>query len=208
MSVLILGSEGSMGKRYQANLKHLGQSYTCADLLHDDRWIERSAARAQGIIIATPTNTHLKLVTKFSQMGKPILCEKPLVKTKHELDDLMCSVRLGRTKLRMTFQYQMLDMVSSNGHSHYDYFRHGNDGIVWDCMQIISLARKSIDLNETSPIWSCVLNGDRLNIADMDRAYIDYVKLWFNYPQQDLSYLNDIHLKVIDYEKRMSGGTH
>lgn len=211
MSILIIGSEGSMGKRYQAILKYLGQSYKCADLIHDENWVDKIASSSTAIIIATPTNTHLKMIRKFSSIpGKniPILCEKPLVNNKKELKELLYEVKSKKIKLRMMYQYQMLDNMSANGQSSYNYFRHGKDGLIWDCMQIISLARGGVDILESSPIWNCKLNGEELNLSDMDKAYVDYIKFWFNYPEQDISYLSDIHLKTIEFDQRNKVGSH
>jgi len=87
------------------------------------------------------------------------------------------------------------------GRSHYDYFRHGNDGLVWDCLQIIALARSAPLLRETSPMWSSMINGKALNIAHMDAAYMAYVQAWFKYPAQDMGEIIGIHEKVDAFEK-------
>lgn len=205
MSILIIGSEGSMGKRYQAILRFLGKDFKCVDQLHAPSYVDTLANKSTGVIIATPTKTHLEIIRRLAQSARPILCEKPLVKTEEELSDLMAEVKSNKIQLRMMMQYQMI-ASPANGETSYDYFRHGSDGLIWDCMQIISLARGKITLAESSPIWKCTINGKELSLSQMDMAYIEYLKLWFEKPAQDVSYLQQIHQKTIDYKQRVDSG--
>lgn len=204
MSILIVGSEGSMGKRYQAILSHLGKNFSCVDLIHTRAHIDKMAYTSEGIIIASPTHTHLPYVQSFCQMKKPILCEKPLSTDPHEISEILNLSDAGDFPLTMMMQYQWLVNPALVGESYYDYFRHGADGIVWDCMQIIALAKKSVHLREKSPIWKCRINGYDLNVSHMDSAYVEYVSNWLKHPSQDLGYLAEIHSKVLEYEQRMA----
>ncbi len=104
----------------------------------------------------------------------------------------------------MTYQYSLIASKDTIGKSFYNYFRHGNDGLAWDCLQIIGLARGAISLEECSPVWSCVINGRRVPLAAMDAAYIGYVQSWFKNPHQDMGLLQAIHEKTDAYEKEMS----
>jgi hypothetical protein len=196
MSILILGSEGSMGKRYQAILKFLNQDYVCKDKIHSEFPDEYLTEKIDGVIIATPTDTHLELIQQYLRYGVPILCEKPVTKHLAELKALGYELRSSRTPFRMMYQYQCLDYPTSKGVSWYDYFRHGNDGLVWDCLQVIGLARGAVNLAEESPIWDCSLNGKALSLSQMDLAYIDYVKGWLNCPSQDYEQIWDAHVKT------------
>lgn len=202
MSILIIGSEGSMGKRYQAILRYLNRSFVCADKQMSGGEMLIAAQRSEGIIIATPTDTHGELIKCLAPLSKPILCEKPIDKDPDQFHEIMEALKAFDTPFRMMMQYEMLISTDSIGHSHYDYFRHGNDGLYWDCMQIIALARGSISIRESSPVWSCKINGKPLNLAHMDAAYIGYVQKWFNKPSQNLAYLEDIHQKVRETEKK------
>lgn len=208
MSTLILGSNGSMGKRYQAILRYLGRPFHGIDLATDASSVSSAIESAQSYIIATPTETHLDFVRRLAPLGKPILCEKPLAKTQVDLEqffELLASYR--ETPFRMMLQYEMLIRPDRIGGSFYDYFRHGNDGLVWDCLQIIGLARGKIELRETSPVWACKINGQTLNSGDMDAAYIAYVQKWFKKPAQSLDFLADMHKKALKLEKSGVYGT-
>ncbi len=69
-------------------------------------------------------------------------------------------------------------------------------------MQVIGLARSEVVLKESSPIWSCMVNGKALKLSDMDAAYIMYIQSWLKAPKQDLGYLQSVHEKVDEMERR------
>lgn len=176
--IAIIGSNGSMGKRYQAIMNFLGKPHLCFDKEDSIDTIRKVAAEAEGFIIATPTPTHAEFLRQLLPTRRKILCEKPVTKDLGELIDLdgFCS-RHG-FDFQMTMQYQELMKLDSLGPSYYDYFRTGNDGLVWDCLQIIGLSDEIPVLENKSPIWSCMINGHRLNLGDMDLAYVECVRKW------------------------------
>lgn len=196
MSVLIVGANGSMGRRYQAILRYLGKHFVGID-----KGDAIPSISYDGYIIATPTETHAQFVKTFAPFRKPILVEKPLSKNVKEVSDLLTYVSETKTPLKMMMQYDYLTENSGYGASMYDYFRHGSDGLVWDCIQIIASAKGEIYLNEMSPIWKCVINGRELSIADMDFAYVRFVEDWFKDPYQSLQRIEQIHLKTDALEK-------
>src|SRR5687767_13647152 len=104
MSVLVIGASGSMGKRYQAILSSLQIDYVPMDKMHLPYAIDHQAAKSEGIIIATPTETHVDFIKHLSQFKVPILCEKPIVKNLEALTDLMDFVRQEKTNLTMMLQ--------------------------------------------------------------------------------------------------------
>jgi hypothetical protein len=199
MSVLIVGADGSMGKRYQAILSYLGVDYFCVDKKDSLKTINFYAEEASGIIISTPTDTHADYIRRFLRYEKPILCEKPITKSIKELRRLISDIEHSHTPFKMMLQYETLIDKKKRGNSKYNYFRHGTDGLVWDCIQIIGLAQGDVTLEESSPIWSCTLNGQKLNLSDMDYAYLHFVQTWFKKPREDLSKLFDIHQKTSEY---------
>jgi hypothetical protein len=202
MKVLIVGSEGSMGKRYQAILKSLEVPFLTADVHHSVEQIINLVKECSAIIIATPTNTHLHYLRLFSSLGKPILCEKPLSKDVSELLEIQNIVREKDVNLTMVMQYKMLIDPDGTGPSYYDYFRHGNDGLAWDCIQILSLAKGKVSLKEDSPIWHCMINGKKLNLSDMDKAYIDFIRFWLKKPGDKIGDLIEHHLRVLEYQEK------
>ncbi len=201
MSVLIVGADGSMGKRYQAVLRYLNFPFICADSYTPISTMAEHYQKAQAVIIATPTAIHKSNLDFFSKLSKPILCEKPLSKDMDELIFIRDEVvRNRKSNLTMMMQYEMLTDLSCAGESYYDYFRHGNDGLAWDCLQVIALAKRRVTLKEESPVWKCEVNGQVLSLSDMDRAYVEFVKRWMARPGEDISRLFDMHLKVMEFK--------
>lgn len=182
--IMIIGSEGSMGKRYQAILKYLDHGFAAVD---KDKTVSQMLEIAQdpligSFIVATPTDTHAMIVEALMPLQKPILCEKPLSRSVKNVRYLYDLSKQWGTKLTMMAQYKFAVELGSNtqGDSWYNYFRHGNDGIYWDCMQVIGMAKGFPVLGEDSPIWSCCINGRPLNLGTMDQAYVEFVKQWID----------------------------
>lgn len=196
MSTLIIGANGSMGRRYQAILRYLKKPFLCCDVGDS---IDGKFNIADSFIVATPTDTHWTILDQLAHYGKPVLCEKPVVKS---LEDLKSIIYLYDkiTPLKMVMQYRHLD-PGRMGESFYNYYNHGKDGLYWDTMQIIGLARGEVKVAEDSPIWTCDLNGKSLSIGYMDYAYISMIQDWFLNPKDDLNKVYAIHEKVVEMSK-------
>lgn len=188
----IIGADGNMGSRYKACLEHLGYSYVGFDIGEWGDFI--SSIRAySGIIIATPTHTHAEIILTISEKtNTPILCEKPITKDQDELDRVLSI----KNNLAMVNQYKFLFDKSKSHVSSYNYFKTGNDGLEWDCINIIGLAESPPKLGNTSPIWKCVINGNRLHLGHMDEAYIDMIFSWCGDPWDDKEYIREAHNRV------------
>jgi hypothetical protein len=197
MSTLIIGANGSMGKRYQAIYEWLDYPYWAVDKELSREQILVRAKAADSIIVCTPTITHGELLRDFMPLQKPILCEKPISKDMDELNEILTYAKRKALPFNMVMQYE--ELLNDKGRdgdakSEYNYFRHGNDGLVFDCLQIIALANGEIHLDDESPIWTCVINGQKINLSDMDQAYVSMIKKWRGGNMyQDLSWLMEIH---------------
>lgn len=191
--ILIIGASGNMGKRYAAILKYHDRQVAFADVLDTPKQQAALAAKSDGVIVCTPTDTHAEII-EYLPADKPILCEKPLTKNVDELDLML------KKRVQMVFQYSILATAPQPGFSMYDYYRHGADGLAWDCLQIIGLAKGECHLAEESPIWRCHINGQRMDIAHMDAAYVHMVRLWLRHPDaQDKGLIREIHHKTKEY---------
>lgn len=198
MSTLIIGSEGSMGKRYQTILKHLGEKYWCVDKQNYIHEILSRVMNSDRVILCTPTDTHFELLMAIIPLGVEVLCEKPVTKNLKELEHIFRAVEKHKTGFTMVHQYkELIQDPLKTGLTSYDYFRTGNDGLVWDCLQIIGLAKTGIELNNESPIWKCEINGEKLNLSDMDEAYVSFVRKWLHgWEKQSQEHLFSIHEKT------------
>lgn len=207
MSILVIGARGNMGRRYGSILTYLGKEWSGVDAEHNRHFVKDVAAKADGVIIATPTDTHASLIHLCADLGKPILCEKPLTKDMGEMSRVAQAVKDHATNLTMVYQYKEIIDPSSIGWTYYNNWSHGKDGLIWDCIQIIGLARSEVTLQEDSPLWRCRINGRKLHIQDMDRAYITMMSKWLRNPGQDIGEIKAIHEKVDAFDREVKRAT-
>lgn len=201
MSVLIIGGKGNMGRRYQAVMKYVGRNYRVLDQDWTEESLEALVSRSSGFIIATPTVTHSDWIRRLAVHQKPILCEKPLTTDMKDLKETLQVVDDEDCPLNMVYQYKYLLDKASKGLSKYDYWNHGKDGLVWDCIQILGLAHGHVELREDSPIWRCWINGSSLDLRAMDLAYVQMIEDWLKKPGQSLREIRDVH-EVTDARAR------
>lgn len=215
--ILIVGADGNMGHRYKAVLDYIGLPYTGVDINSSILETIYQAKDCEGIIIATPTDTHYYILQKLyeTKIDTPVLCEKPLTRDIQQLHEIT-QVFAKQIPLTMVLQYHFADrlpgMVTYTESevvygTYYNYFKHGNDGLKWDCIQIIGLSDGNGLIEETSPIWDCIINGERIDYSDMDEAYVKMIRHWRGNPGWNYRDLYDMHLKVLmvsENEKRIN----
>ena len=181
-----------MGRRYSAILNYLNIPFRGID--KDDVIINDNY---KGVIIATPTETHVALAEFYSELKMPILCEKPIAKNLEGVERaLKCE------KLTMVNQYEYLVKKGARGETHYNYWNSGKDGAGWDCINIIGLSNGPLPrISNRSPIWKCQINGHELNIKDMDTAYCRMIEDWVKRPDaNNHEYIERAHLRVLNKE--------
>ena len=183
-TIVLVGAAGSMGRRYQAILKHFGARAVLFDPAMQNPYpfldTVGSAVRASdGVIIASPTATHAAYCISLADAGVPILCEKPV---STDLDEVEAVLDRVSGPFRMMAQYTLLNPFD-DGETFYDFYHSGSDGLAWDCIQLLGLARGFVTLRDESPIWRCTLNGRILSLDDVGWAYVEYVKQWLDEPE-------------------------
>ncbi len=208
MSVALIGSEGSMGMRYQAVLAHLKEPFTPLDSTKNkESEIEKAVKESTRILIATPTKTHVEILRKYMPLKKPILCEKPVTKDIVEMIELHSWASKQGYSYNMVMQYKRLDIPfkTPDRWSHYNYFRPGKpeDGLAWNCMQTIALAQGPVWISDKSPVWECTVNGRSLSLANMDQAYVDEIRLWLiGALDQSMDEILQMHKKVHEWKEQ------
>ena len=184
--VYFVGYEGNMARRYRACLDYLGIKHCGVDL----GGVETGAVYdCDGIIIATPTPTHMNMIKRYAAFDKPILVEKPI-----SLDPFI----LNGGNVQMVNQYAYCGPFSG-GETYYNNWNTGKDGMAWDCINIIGLAEGKCTIENTSPIWKCMINGKELTLADIDLSYIKMIDSWTKNPVSNTDYILKAHKKVRDY---------
>lgn len=222
--LLIVGSEGAMGKRYSAIVNYINKTYEKDYLVeHYDIKLNKTAPdynSYQYIILATPTDTHelcLKELIKIKYKGA-VLCEKPMIKNVPALRSIFDS----KLDVDMMFQYSYLidskpfflkakdfefnQSANTKLETTYDFYKTSNttDGLYWDCMQIIGLHKGHVqhcNILNRSPIWHCQINDNLIDIHNMDIAYVNAVYKWLSGFRFDKRFLLLMHEKVFTYIK-------
>lgn len=198
MKVYLFGYNGNMARRYRAILDFLGHEHGGEDVDGVHGFPHKDA---DALIVATPTYTHCDLLQHLRRCGKPILCEKPLSTFPAQLEACLTELKEAGTRLSMVSQYDYLIDPKAEGETIYDYYRSGADGLFWDCINIVKHAKGPITLRNKSPFWKCMVNGQILNIEDMDYAYIDMMEDWLKYPgTTDFDGIRAAHRKVYALE--------
>jgi hypothetical protein len=194
--IFIFGNKGNMATRYKFYLEYLGCKVTGYD--KDEAFDLSELISSDGVMICTPTNHHIDdlFYLHMHHPKKPILCEKAISTSIPEVETI-CNTDLN---LRMINQYEYwANYFEPSAATHYNYFRHGGDGLAFDCINIIGLANASCKLDESSPIWSCAINGKRLSLDDMDRAYIWNLSDWLLKEDENKDYIRHVHRKVYQW---------
>lgn len=204
--ILLVGYKGNMGQRYGKILDFHGVKWEGVDIGDTYLTQMKLAEKASGVLIASPTPAHINHLHRFAHMGKPVLCEKPFTKDLAALREILELYNKTRTPLSMVFQYDELVPEGTKGPSWYNYFRTGKDGLIWDCIQIIALAKQPPKLAAMSPVWDCTINGFRLSLGDMDDAYVKNVKRWLDGDYMKLTRIYDAHLKTAQFEAASQSG--
>lgn len=210
-NVLVLGFMGNMGKRYTTILNHIGVPWCGVDardmgVVTYSNGIRKTTPRkfpgidVDGILIATATDTHAFYINLYKRNGVPILCEKPITKDLFELRKLILDLKDLGTKFSMVNQYSYL-VKEGEGPTIYNYFKHGADGLLWDCIQPIGLAGADVTIKNDSPVWTCYINGHKLLLSDMDLAYVKMISDWVTGKHRsDLDEILRMHEKVAAME--------
>ena len=226
MKILVIGDMGNMGQRYVAILKWIGkhcQHDVDVEVLGWDKkrtprsTVNRAIAKCDRVIIATPTNTHIDMATRCAKLGKDFLCEKPLDKNPNRIAELASLCRRNGVDGRMVCNWAFTRSVPQEiemwkPHSariDYHNFRSGNDGLEWDCIQLIFLAKKgrcrlSLDL----PWCDTSINGAHINAADIEQSYVSMIKTWFKKPTRlwGLKEAQEATQTVLEYVNLKKGG--
>jgi hypothetical protein len=199
-SLFIVGIEGNMGRRYQAVARYLGIDCSGCDIasLRSERIPPKDAL----ILICTPTEHHLRDCFSHLASGEhDVLCEKPIVKTRDDLEKLK-GINLDRLFMVNNYCYtEESGIYPYPGITSYNYYMSGKDGLIWDCIQLFGLAKSRIELQNTSPIWTCIINGVSIERNSIDKSYIEMITDFFHRKEHLWSgqKIIEIHEKVLKY---------
>jgi hypothetical protein len=197
--ILVVGGDGNMGSRYKCILDQLGVRHETLDIGTGPK----DADEFDGVIIATPTDTHTEILDAMVGYKGPVLCEKPLLTDFKDIEVSLIEYMDAEMRLSMVNQYKYAvkgKVPDTSEHvSYYTYFNSGQDGLEWDCINIIAQSNSRPYLSKNSPIWSCCLNGVTLTRKDIDISYIKMLEDWLESGLEDYAHIIKAHKKVRDY---------
>jgi hypothetical protein len=201
--IIVYGAKGNMGRRYMAILKFLGVERFGVDVDTPPESIPHE--RAAGYIVATPTESHVRFMRVLLKHRRPILCEKPWSLSIEEVRKFAWDLTdMERRLVSMVAQYrQLLPRLTGRGPTVYDYYKHGDDGLAWDCIQPIAFSNGPATLREESPIWTCKINGYSLSLGDMDWAYVKDIQGWLSGDNLDVGFILNAHEKTHEVAEKM-----
>jgi len=203
--ITILGGYGNMGSRYGAILKKLGVDFLVADIN-----VPVDLKRTTGLIIATPTDSHLSDIERFH--GLPILCEKPISRYLSAIDRMKAWQIMG-ARVTMIDQYAHIKMGRRDvlRDTYYSSWHSGKDTLAWDCINIIAKASdlSRVNINNTAPkgSWNCRINGKPLKLENMAQAYEDMLVDWIGKKSNNLDYMIKAHEKVWEFKRKCEANT-
>lgn len=179
MKVLLIGCNGSMGRRYAAIFKYLGVDFVGVDL--GNQW----PAEFDRALVATPTNTHFEICNKLIDMRKDFLCEKPVSKEPNECIILRerCEATGVKGSMVNNWCYALNDKIPlepGKNILHYSYYNTGKDGTDWDCIQLHYLAIDKACIRLDSPWWEAAINEDYINHGRIERTYCYMIINWLH----------------------------
>jgi hypothetical protein len=178
MKVAIIGCNGSMGKRYTAILKHLGIKsigYDIGDII--------DCGAFDKAIVCTPTDQHYFECAVLIKNKKHILCEKPISTSPLNIEKLIEGKKLKGVNAHMVSNWRYVHQHMGIIHSanrcevEYDFYNTGKDGFLWNCIQLVYLAKKRT-LAHKSPVFKCRIDGIEVSLQDIEHSYIHMIKDW------------------------------
>lgn len=201
MTTLLIGGLGNMGRRYGEILKDLDVDYVVKDVGLNDHINYQAFDHA---IICTPTNTHMQEIYKAlgSNENIKILCEKPLTKGPYRDFDQPFFRSLKNIHMVNNYDYafkraclDQSNFVNATGLTYYEYYHTGNDGLLYDCIQLIRLAKADIVLKGYGHKWHCQINGWHIDRNLIDDSYYDMIEDFVSdkMDQMDLDELIKLH---------------
>ena len=175
MKLILIGSNGSIARRYCAVLDALRISFDS----FDDPTYEPFTQSFDGYthaIIASPTNTHISWIDQLTP--KFILCEKPVSKNPEAI-----AARRGNHGLYVVNNYQFLPCANVKKKIAYDFYNTGRDGLIWDVCQLVYLAWKNkveLEVKRRSFWWDCKWGQHQVVYHEIEKSYYHMLKAFLS----------------------------
>lgn len=182
--IMLIGSEGSIGRRYHGILRHLGvEVFTYDTKVGGSQFLEDYTMGAcDGFIIASPTDTHVGWCYDLLRFKKPILCEKPVGVSVDQVRELyITDGALEHIYVVDNWVHMLGGDVSTNHYIEYANFHTGNEKVEWNLAQPIFLTKDgSLTINLCQAFFGVNVFDKKksYNTRDIDLSYVDMIVAW------------------------------
>jgi len=179
MKTLVIGSEGSTGKRYCRILGEMGHDvikYDIGDMAH-------SLPSYDKVIIATPTKTHREYFYLLPPTERDnILVEKPAAATIDDLNNF-------DSKMVCNWAFVFPDRVLKLGKHHVYYCSkyHGKEGYWFDTCQLHILSNGRGEIHEGSLSMDAAIDGEIVTLPMIEASYVRMIDAWLYRPDEILN---------------------
>lgn len=214
-----------MGKRYTAIVKWLGHDVVGFD--QGDPWKNAIDQKPDRTIIASPTIKHYDHCMSCISADIPFLCEKPISKDIDEVVAIRDRCIETGVDGRMVCNWAFLSKVPlqpGTCNISYSHYNTGNDGLFWDMIQPIYLARfkdgkYQISISTESPTFNCHIFNSQFSIISQNPNSIEFhatldmfaksyecmIDSWLSDPTSlwDLDSAVDATQKVLEYKAQI-----
>jgi hypothetical protein len=184
--ILLIGGNGSIGRRYQSVIRALEYPFEIYDNPKHkagDPW-NKNVSHA---LICTPTETHTFWAKECARAEIPFLCEKPFSKRPSD------ALRFKDAKAFVVNNYNFLPCAQVPRKIYYNFYNTGKDGLVWDVCQLVYLAWKNgveLEVTRDSFWWDMKWGQHQVPYNDIERSYYYMVKAFMT---GDATNLWDMH---------------
>lgn len=185
--IALIGGNGSIGRRYQAILKSINESFMVMEIGQ-----ALNLNNCDQAIVATPTETHFEFALRLKEWGRPFLIEKPASIHLKECEEMKSWACPGYIVNNYEFLQSNLWYPKEVESIAYDFYNTGKDGLAWDLCQLIYMAKRykaRFSGKAHSPEWTMYINNEWVEYNDLEITYIDMIRAFI---QQDVRRLMHI----------------
>lgn len=171
MDVVVMGSNGAIGKRYCAVLRYLGINPIEIDI-NSTITLKQASERTNIAINCTPTESHLSINLDLISYDFRILCEKPCCLSPIEVDDLKKFTKKLTEVNNWAYTFPSKTIKPGNHTIVYDYFMPGKEKLKYNLWQPIILSKNIPIIGTKSPVFKCYIDDQVITQRDFDMSYI------------------------------------
>jgi len=183
MRVLVVGCDGSAGRRYMMILKGMGVPHVGYDICQEPKINSTDCDRA---IICTPTKTHADVLEDIllNHPGiRHVLCEKPLAHTVEDAITMAKAADIAGVRLHTVCNWRFFMPKLLEHASHHIYYRSpsfGNEDAWMNCCQPVHYAKDYKPDLALSDLWDLIIDDTPIQYQHVCESYRKMIRDWLD----------------------------